>query len=86
MENFDGVLASKINITSVLSFGHLLGCDENASYKYRIPTIDGRLRLRQIDSEQDVMDIAAIGKQIGKVELYIVHEFHIRSMEPSKIM
>ena len=86
MEHFDGVLASKINVASVLSFGHLLGCDENASYRYRIPTIDGRLRVRQIDSEEDVMDMAAIGIQIGKVELYIVQEFHVRSIEPSNNM
>ena len=86
MEHFDWVLASKINVAFVLSFGHLLGCDENASYRYRIPTIDGSLRVRQIDSEEDVMDMAAIGIQTGKVELYIVQEFHVRSIEPTNNM
>ena len=41
------------------------------------------MRLRQIDVEEDVIDMAGIGKQIEKVELYVVHEFHIRSIDPS---
>ena len=48
-------------------FGHLLGYDENANYRYRILTIDGRLRFRQIDGEQDVMDMANISKKLEKL-------------------
>ena len=64
-------------------FGHLLGCHVDAKYRYRILTEDGSLRLRQIDVEEDVIDTVGIGKQSLKVELYIIHDFHIRSMDPS---
>ena len=41
MELFEGVLATKINMTIVRDFGYLLGCHADASYRYRIPTESG---------------------------------------------
>ena len=82
IELFEGVLAEKINMAAVRGFGYLLGCHADANYRYRIPTENGGLRLRQIDGEDDVIDMVATGKQTGKVEVYVVHDFHIRSIDP----
>ena len=45
---------------------------------YRIPSVDGKLILREIHVEENVWEMACIGKYRGKAELYAVCEFHIR--------
>ncbi|KAL3506939.1 hypothetical protein ACH5RR_032321 [Cinchona calisaya] len=47
----------------------------------KIPMVEGKFRLRQIGIEDDVVDMAGIGKQNGSVEFYVTEENNIAFLD-----
>ncbi|KAL3520854.1 hypothetical protein ACH5RR_019003 [Cinchona calisaya] len=54
-----------------------LGYGTNVGFMYKIPVVNGDFSLRKIEIEDDVVDMEAIGKQNGSVELYITQANNI---------
>ncbi|XP_027157772.1 uncharacterized protein LOC113759398 [Coffea eugenioides] len=58
----------------------IVGCPEDSKMMYRIPYEKNMLKLRQIDSDDDAIDVACIDKKYEKVDVYDIYEFHIRDV------
>ncbi|KAL3510209.1 hypothetical protein ACH5RR_029610 [Cinchona calisaya] len=58
-----------------------LGYGTEVKLIYKIPMVEGKFRLRQIGIEDDVVDMAGIGKQNGSVELYVTEENNIAFLD-----
>ena len=80
-EIFEGVIANIVNTSHLHSFYTFVRCEENVKLLYRVPGGDCIFKFHNIEGEDNVIDLASIGKQIGVVEMYLVQEFHIRFID-----
>ena len=84
MELFEGFIVTRMNLITMKTYCEYLGCTDDCRYMYRIPSVDSKLRLREIHIEENVWEMTCIGKHNGKAELYVVREFHIRLLNVGK--
>ncbi|KAL3502288.1 hypothetical protein ACH5RR_036737 [Cinchona calisaya] len=58
-----------------------LGYGTNVGFMYKFSVVNGDFSLRKIEIEDDVVDMAAIGKQNGSVELHITQANNIAFLD-----
>ena len=80
VETFEGVILERVSKSILQDFCTFVGCREDSKMMYGIPYEKNVLKFRQIDSEDDAIDVACIGKKYGEVDVYGIHEFHIRDV------
>ncbi|KAL3502530.1 hypothetical protein ACH5RR_036979 [Cinchona calisaya] len=71
LDYFDDCNPIDMKLSVLIHMTNGLGYGTNVGFMYKIPVVNGDFSLRKIEMEDDMVDMAAIGKQNGSVELYI---------------
>ncbi|KAL3529672.1 hypothetical protein ACH5RR_008994 [Cinchona calisaya] len=81
LDYFDDCNPIDMKLSVLIHMTNGLGYGTNVGFMYKIPVVNGDFSLRKIEMEDDMVDMAAIGKQNGSVELYITQANNIAFLD-----
>ncbi|KAL3509959.1 hypothetical protein ACH5RR_029360 [Cinchona calisaya] len=81
LDYFDDCKPIDMKLSVLIHMTNGLGYGTNVGFLYKIPVVNGDFSLRKIEMEDDIVDMAAIGKQNGSVELYITQANNIAFLD-----
>ncbi|KAL3510394.1 hypothetical protein ACH5RR_029795 [Cinchona calisaya] len=81
LDYFDDCNPIDMKLLVLIHMTNGLGYGTNVGFMYKIPVENGDFSLRKIEMEDDMVDMAAIGKQNGSVELYITQANNIAFLD-----
>ncbi|KAL3509677.1 hypothetical protein ACH5RR_029078 [Cinchona calisaya] len=81
LDYFDDCNPIDMKLYVLIHMTNGLGYGTNVGFMYKIPVVNGDFSLRKIEMEDNIVDMAAIGKQNGSVELYITQANNIAFLD-----